>query len=284
MSRKIGLAMSGLSPRGRGNHRGGGVHRDRRGPIPAWAGKPGAVHGPDGTFAAYPRVGGETIMRVPSKGPVQGLSPRGRGNRGSRRRRQSSPGPIPAWAGKPSMPAPLSTAPWAYPRVGGETTTRMHAPSLTWGLSPRGRGNRNADPASGGVAGPIPAWAGKPLSAAHGRSIDRAYPRVGGETIQDTDTITLETGLSPRGRGNPFGMSLSHTVQGTIPAWAGKPPAPLLSDFWCRDYPRVGGETMTGLKVIAGSQGLSPRGRGNLQRLTGAAAGGGTIPAWAGKP
>ena len=49
-----------------------------------------------------------------------------------------------------------------YPRVGGETagmptdTLRIH------GLSPRGRGNQQLDPARPGRDGSIPAWAGKP--------------------------------------------------------------------------------------------------------------------------
>ena len=71
---------------------------------------------------------------------------------------------------------------------------------------------------------------------------------------------------------------------GSIPAWAGKPPAHI--DFAAPDavYPRVGGETPTSCAAAAISRGLSPRGRGNLIALFPADLVARSIPAWAGKP
>ena len=51
-----------------------------------------------------------------------------------------------------------------------------------------------------------------------------------------------------------------------------------------RVYPRVGGETRTGLMIPSSTRGLSPRGRGNPPYLIAALALVGSIPAWAGKP
>ena len=192
-------------------------------PIPAWAGKPGAVHGPDGTFAAYPRVGGETIMRVPSKGPVQGLSPRGRGNRGLPRRQGEARGPIPAWAGKPYPCRRWWRRPRAYPRVGGETHRHRSRVQRHDGLSPRGRGNREEVPPVPMRRGPIPAWAGKPRTPSSPGCGSGAYPRVGGETLGPIDAGVVVSGLSPRGRGNHLTVVGRCEETGPIPAWAGKP-------------------------------------------------------------
>ena len=49
-------------------------------------------------------------------------------------------------------------------------------------------------------------------------------------------------------------------------------------------YPRVGGETNYVVSSEDVGTGLSPRGRGNRAGLGRAADGGGSIPAWAGKP
>ena len=51
-----------------------------------------------------------------------------------------------------------------------------------------------------------------------------------------------------------------------------------------RVYPRVGGATVRARRLITGAEGLSPRGRGNLQPHAGLYAHRGSIPAWAGQP
>ena len=78
-------------------------------------------------------------------------------------------------------------------------------------------------------------------------------------------------GLSPRGRGN-LGLVVALEVrQRSIPAWAGEP---MLTTFasgreWV--YPRVGGGTVDYYYWMGAGQGLSPRGRGNLEIGTGSA-------------
>ena len=86
-------------------------------------------------------MGGETIWTSTRPGRLEGLSPRGRGNRvhalaGLRLKRS-----IPAWAGKPGRHDSLVVRRGVYPRVGGETGRRA---------------------ASMPSKGSIPAWAGKP--------------------------------------------------------------------------------------------------------------------------
>ncbi len=132
----------GLSPHGRGN-----LHRPKcppgcRRPIPAWAGEPWARPSTASTVRAYPRMGGGTVVLAGTAAELMGLSPHGRGNRlqcksGGHRR-----GPIPAWAGEPSMIRCSSTTCGAYPRMGGGTQAIRAQGFDPQGLSPHGRGNR----------------------------------------------------------------------------------------------------------------------------------------------
>ena len=152
------------------------------------------------------------------------------------------------------------------------------------GLSPRGRGNPIDQPERGQDLRSIPAWAGKPWTLPKPPGSPGVYPRVGGETVGNAVTVTISGGLSPRGRGNLVSVRGGCPGVRSIPAWAGKPrprpprPAPR------RVYPRVGGETGRTSQASARDLGLSPRGRGNLLGRALVAAGGGSIPAWAGKP
>ena len=74
------IAQMGLSPRGRGSH-GRSVRRARAGrAIPAWAGKPSRLSVSVPGLWVYPRAGGGTDLRLPSRDTPAGLSPRGRGN------------------------------------------------------------------------------------------------------------------------------------------------------------------------------------------------------------
>ena len=71
--------------------------------------------------------------------------------------------------------------------------------------------------------GSIPAWAGKPPA---GSRLDRGngvYPRVGGETAVMSPATIPPRGLSPRGRGNRDWPQVPDVLEGSIPAWAGKP-------------------------------------------------------------
>ena len=132
----------------------------------------------------------------------------------------------------------------------------MLGPHWTWGLSPRGRGNRlvldrtttlRVYPRVGGET---------PDSAHRGPTTgSTVYPRVGGETPLSLIAAISCRGLSPRGRGNRPWPLISLCL-GSIPAWA---------ETWTTGQGRLG-------------SGLSPRGRGNGPIVAG------SIPAWAGKP
>ena len=213
------------------------------GSIPAWAGKPRDRAGDRPGRRVYPRVGGETVIFQGAGTYEQGLSPRGRGNRWAAATQGWSAGSIPAWAGKPERSPRSHATSTVYPRVGGETPHFIGDQASLAGLSPRGRGNPGDSSIPGYFCGSIPAWAGKPSTWRMTRPRCRVYPRVGGETKAASSMMTRPCGLSPRGRGNPDGVEATGDVEGSIPAWAGKPASstPHRRAGWV--YPRVGGET-----------------------------------------
>ena len=155
-------AISGLSPRGRGNLAFGLFRPRRAGSIPAWAGEPWAGPFPWLRSAVYPRVGGGTGRRKARRQPIGGLSPRGRGNPSGHARPHFAERSIPAWAGEPPVQPHQQRGHKVYPRVGGGTRD-MGIPALRReGLSPRGRGNRGHALESPASHRSIPAWAGEP--------------------------------------------------------------------------------------------------------------------------
>ena len=91
-------------------------------------------------------------------------------------------------------------------------------------------------------------------------------------------------GPSPRGRGNRCLDDESWVIQGSIPAWAGKPRRYPMRRSGARVHPRVGGETRYKHALAGVTEGPSPRGRGNHRHEGASEAVAGSIPAWAGKP
>ena len=243
------IMAEGLSPRGRGNLRDRDRHGGDRGSIPAWAGKPAVAMSEPRPIKVYPRVGGETVLRLGRRRGRQGLSPRGRGNLATLARSAPPTGSIPAWAGKPGWTSTADRRLRVYPRVGGETAIEAIRQPRPTGLSPRGRGNPFTSDPEQTVERSIPAWAGKPRSRGAMATSSPVYPRVGGETSSRLTSTVDSYGLSPRGRGNPTRTAAALRQTRSIPAWAGKPPAECGGRTGTGVYPRVGGET-----VLAGQQ------------------------------
>ena len=209
-------------------------------------------------------MGGGTCCHRSRVRCSRGLSPRGRGNRPQYRGERGGQRSIPAWAGEP--PSRRSRRPrWTvYPRVGGGTTGDTDTSLRYDGLSPRGRGNH----LRGAVRPPelrsIPAWAGEPTGPGCKAVRTWVYPRVGGGTFRQITCEEQWQGLSPRGRGNRRAVAVLAVVKGSIPAWAGEPRGVFACAKAVQVYPRVGGGTVYDPLDPRRSQGLSPRGRGNL--------------------
>ena len=169
--------------------------------IPAWAGKTITVIVVSPAITAHPRVGGENRQRTRPFSSVFGSSPRGRGKLLLHELSAGEIGLIPAWAGKTTTTAIARSCPRAHPRVGGENVEVDGAKKLRLGSSPRGRGKPGGGGDVEGLAGLIPAWAGKTCRTKRSTSGAWAHPRVGGENCYNVNGNKGVTGSSPRGRG-----------------------------------------------------------------------------------
>ena len=199
-----------------------------------------------------------------SASPVEGLSPRVRGNPRSS-----------------IMGAGCSAV---YPRVCGGTRRNAGLSTTPKGLSPRVRGN----PAQGLGAvvhiGSIPACAGEPADRPRGYADPGVYPRVCGGTRRLVELPAGQDGLSPRVRGNPNPVASAGKSEWSIPACAGEPDKyfAIYEAAWV--YPRVCGGTELQRTAIALPEGLSPRVRGNHIHRGFPLGSGRSIPACAGEP
>ena len=234
------------------------------GSIPARAGEPDNPPARCSPIRVYPRAcGGTTSRRSPTR-PSLGLSPRVRGNLVIVPRPVTIVGSIPARAGEPSRRRRVSCPNPVYPR--------------------RVRGNRRGAPARRSGSGSIPARAGEPSSGRACERRCRVYPRACGGTCTRRYHTASISGLSPRVRGNHITPEARIIDLRSIPARAGEPVRHRTQRLITAVYPRACGGTRLDRIRPAGTNGLSPRVRGNrrleLERLLVRR----SIPARAGEP
>ena len=254
----------GLSPRVRGNPI--RVRRRRRtgGAIPASAGEPDPCPAPPSDRGGYPRECGGTGPEQPFDLPLEGLSPRVRGNRRHPRRRLLVAGAIPASAGEPWTRGGFCRRGAGYPRECGGTSNRYDRERHQSGLSPRVRGNPS-----------------RPVSST---PPERAIPASAGEPPSSTAPTGSRSGLSPRVRGNHAARPAAARPGRAIPASAGEPDPAFYCGSLVEGYPRECGGTYQTSRGQALRWGLSPRVRGNPGEAEGRQDDAGAIPASAGEP
>ena len=239
---------------------------------------------PAGGKRVYPRVCGGTLQKALRGSVMLGLSPRVRGNPQKTAARPGHPWSIPACAGEPGGAGAARSLAGVYPRVCGGTWRRRCCPKSGRGLSPRVRGNQSLPSPPLTSHGSIPACAGEPQAMRVDKYRDGVYPRVCGGTDLLRQTPAPVKGLSPRVRGNRRAEAPRLLVAGSIPACAGEPGFPAVVRFEAGVYPRVCGGTWPKPPLPKPRRGLSPRVRGNPERLVAFGLFVGSIPACAGEP
>ena len=173
---------------------------------------------------------------------------------------------------------------WVYPRVCGGTTFQTVSNVLEQGLSPRVRGNHIISHSFLSHLGSIPACAGEPTTCSLSVAATRVYPRVCGGTDLAAVVRGIQTGLSPRVRGNRARPVCPWAPRGSIPACAGEPRSSAALPTATSVYPRVCGGTISACAKSRMPSGLSPRVRGNLICGVLRRSFAGSIPACAGEP
>ena len=151
------------------------------------------------------------------------------------------------------------------------------------GSSPRVRGKRLGEGEVAGAEGLIPARAGKTRWCKRRPPRRTAHPRACGENTGDIVVFHAMEGSSPRVRGK-LRAHRNHTRRvRLIPARAGKTSVPTPSSCWRPAHPRACGENVDGGVKVVQCWGSSPRVRGKLSAVDGAAGRWWLIPARAGK-
>ena len=129
----------------------------------------------------------------------------------------------------------------------------------------------------------IPAHAGKTDPKSHPVSSSSAHPRSRGENGVLLLTHTTGGGSSPLTRGKRCGEAVGEGEGGLIPAHAGKTHAASRESLIRGAHPRSRGENLIGAVRTLVVTGSSPLTRGKLCEEALRVAGGGLIPAHAGK-
>ena len=224
------------------------------------------------------------MMVFPSIGPLWGLSPRLRGNQVLTGGQLSRLGSIPAPAGEPLRSRISGALRWVYPRACGGTVFRSLVCASGLGLSPRLRGNLPGFQHPRFPCRSIPAPAGEPQILLCHRRSDEVYPRACGGTSRGAIPLSLNTGLSPRLRGNHPAAKALLCAERSIPAPAGEPCKRTIEKQADAVYPRACGGTCVGSHRVYLRYGLSPRLRGNPSRIEVSNSVRRSIPAPAGEP
>ena len=246
----------------RGKHR--GLHPRWLGErnIPAHAGKtrprrlqrvPGKEH---------PRACGENALVSVPCFACEGTSPRMRGKPPQRLRWPCGLGNIPAHAGKtPAWPG-FQPSRKEHPRACGENTfaSAVHVDDL--GTSPRMRGKRRRPRYRRWHRGNIPAHAGKTVAARPGCGKSTEHPRACGENPVCKRQMIRPRGTSPRMRGKLIPGAIASSLEGNIPAHAGKTSLISVPFITWTEHPRACGENFKIIIRLVNGIGTSPRMRG----------------------
>ena len=190
--------------------------------IPAHAGKTAVMEGDPLIDWAHPRSRGENSPCTTSWLIRLGSSPLTRGKRHGVVVVVGFGGLIPAHAGKTFWLGTRLTSNSAHPRSRGENPTRSTARTASTGSSPLTRGKRAVVFPLAGLAGLIPAHAGKTSTRRTRTSERAAHPRSRGENAVIDTLIADRAGSSPLTRGKPNQRPLRCRASGLIPAHAGK--------------------------------------------------------------
>ena len=231
----------GSSPRVRGKGRPSIASRSLEGIIPAGAGKSFGRRAGSIWHKDHPRGCGEKMRQSSAHASRPGSSPRVRGKGAASTLPPSTPGIIPAGAGKRTPCCRQVRPSRDHPRGCGEKCATA-AVTGALGSSPRVRGKAVTLTTRLTPSRIIPAGAGKSLGFVCGSTAGGDHPRGCGEKRMVGSLSRSSAGSSPRVRGKGVSRGFWRDFSGIIPAGAGKSRG--RRPRWLRkgDHPRGCGE------------------------------------------
>ena len=274
--------FSGSSPRVRGTPplRSRFVHLERI--IPARAGNANSKRSTSSPGPDHPRACGERDRMFVPGTASDGSSPRVRGTRARRARRDLACRIIPARAGNAGVVTRWTCASPDHPRACGERIPREQRHASLIGSSPRVRGTRTRTTSPSDVLRIIPARAGNASGSTGAASRPPDHPRACGERLDRDREVTERFGSSPRVRGTPWPRLRSPAWPRIIPARAGNASVAETVTTAGPDHPRACGERSPPLSCVHARNGSSPRVRGTQLEQLGIVLDDRIIPARAG--
>ena len=174
-------ACTGSSPLTRGKPSVATSHYRLSGLIPAHAGKTSTATSRSSAGRAHPRSRGENACARALTLDTPGSSPLTRGKQTRGIAPESSPGLIPAHAGKTGRVSIHLRLAWAHPRSRGENDSEPLPSQPVPGSSPLTRGKLGSLVDAGWWTGLIPAHAGKTIISTDLMPDAPAHPRSRGE-------------------------------------------------------------------------------------------------------
>ena len=256
----------GSSPLTRGKHEHARELGVLVGLIPAHAGKTTRPVTPASPSWAHPRSRGENSGGRMSPRTGKGSSPLTRGKPRPQGRQARRQGLIPAHAGKTRASSRRRTGIRAHPRSRGENLAASVKVSATGGSSPLTRGKPRGVREGLGHGGLIPAHAGKTAGERVLGGVHWAHPRSRGENPRASLRMVSFMGSSPLTRGKLSRAIKVETLEGLIPAHAGKTPTWRTPTVACWAHPRSRGENLVILRLSCLPRGSSPLTRGKPGR------------------
>ena len=231
---------------------------------------------------AHPRLRGEHEAWLPLPKWEGGSSPPTRGTLETSFATRTEIGLIPAYAGNTGPIRARTFHSRAHPRLRGEHSAAAACCGHTPGSSPPTRGTPSTVGRRVGTAGLIPAYAGNTSRRQPPKHSHRAHPRLRGEHIGSNTSLGHNPGSSPPTRGTRQRIRTTLTLKGLIPAYAGNTGLVGKPSHRYTAHPRLRGEHRWQRRGGSTVQGSSPPTRGTPLLSTGAPAGRGLIPAYAG--
>ena len=201
LDRRDRTRIRGSSPLTRGKRGVEPLLHERRGLIPAHAGKTSSAPTPPTPRPAHPRSRGENLPDEIATCQAGGSSPLTRGKRAVLRLDAIRVRLIPAHAGKTGSSHSWARGAWAHPRSRGENAGAVPAGGRSSGSSPLTRGKPARRSARLFAHRLIPAHAGKTRENKRMIDDDAAHPRSRGENLRTTRPCFRQVGSSPLTRG-----------------------------------------------------------------------------------